>query len=122
MISASRQRVAPSNPRVKSAGQWLFGAARAVVLVVLVAWATLAIFYSMPWPWLRVALAVAFLAFSVWALWLTKRPHMSWAFVALFVVVAVGWSFIRPSHDRPWLSLIHISEPTRRTPISYAVF
>src|SRR5665647_1668499 len=22
----------------------------------------------------------------------------------------------------PWLSLIHISEPTRRTPISYAVF
>src|SRR5680860_1775393 len=25
-------------------------------------------------------------------------------------------------HERPDLSLIHISEPTRRTPISYAVF
>src|SRR5680860_464561 len=24
--------------------------------------------------------------------------------------------------DEEWLSLIHISEPTRRTPISYAVF
>ena len=25
-------------------------------------------------------------------------------------------------HTHEWLSLIHISEPTRRTPISYAVF
>ena len=71
--------------------------------IVLVAWATLAIYYSsLPGAWLRVGLAVAFLLFSVWALWLTKRPHMSWAFAGLFVVVAVGWSFIQPSHDRPW--------------------
>src|SRR5680860_1659278 len=28
----------------------------------------------------------------------------------------------RPSNKRSELSLIHISEPTRRTPISYAVF
>ena len=46
--------------------------------------------------------AAAFLAFSVWALWLTKRSHMSWAFAGLFVAVAVSWTFIEPSHDRPW--------------------
>ena len=27
-----------------------------------------------------------------------------------------------PEQPEVWLSLIHISEPTRRTPISYAVF
>ncbi len=49
-----------------------------------------------------VVLAVAFLGFSVWALWLTKRSYMSWMFAGLFVVVAVSWTFIEPSHDRPW--------------------
>jgi hypothetical protein len=27
---------------------------------------------------------------------------MGWAFAGLFGVVAVGWMFIQPSHDRPW--------------------
>jgi len=27
---------------------------------------------------------------------------MTWAFAAVFVVVAVAWSLIQPSHDRPW--------------------
>ena len=27
---------------------------------------------------------------------------MSWAFAGLFVAVAVSWTFIEPSHDRPW--------------------
>ena len=71
--------------------------------IVMVAWATLAIYYSpLPGLWLRVALATAFLAFSAWALWLTRRPHMTWAFAAVFLVVLAGWSFIEPSHDRPW--------------------
>ena len=44
-----------------------------VFRIVLVAWATLAIYYSsLPGTWLRIALAVAFLAFGVWALWLTR--------------------------------------------------
>ena len=102
-IAESRHPGVPSTSWAKSAGRWLLAAIRSVVLIVLVAWATLAIYYSsLPWPWLRVALAAAFLAFSVWALWLTKRRYMSWAFAGLFVVVAVGWMFIQPSHDRPW--------------------
>src|SRR5665647_3798538 len=37
---------------------------------------------------------------------------------------AVGYLFVRIEGPDPvwYLSLIHISEPTRRTPISYAVF
>lgn len=27
---------------------------------------------------------------------------MSWAFAALFLIVAAGWTFVLPSHDRPW--------------------
>jgi hypothetical protein len=35
----------------------------------LIAWATLAIYYSnLPWPWLRLVFAGAFAAFAVWAL------------------------------------------------------
>src|SRR5665647_3788019 len=37
-------------------------------------------------------------------------------------VVAFGGKAIMTSPDHMSLSLIHISEPTRRTPISYAVF
>ncbi len=67
------------------------------------------IYYSnLPWPWLRVLLAVAFLAFSVWALWLSKRRRMSWAFAGLFLGVVVGWSLIQPSHDRPWRSEVAV--------------
>ena len=84
-------------------GRSLLAAIRVSVQALLVTWATLAIFYSpLPWLWLRVGLAAAFLGFSVWALWLTKRRRMSWAFLGLFAVVAVGWTFVHPSHDRVW--------------------
>jgi len=88
---------------VRRAGRLGLAVIGTLVLTLLAAWAGLAIYYSnLPWPWLRTGLAMAFLAFSVWALWLTKRPHMTWAFAGLFGVVAVGWLFIQPSHDRPW--------------------
>lgn len=81
----------------------LWRAARGLVLGLVLAWATLAIYYStIPWAGLRIALAIAFAAFGIWALWLTDRPRMRWVFAALYVVVLVGWSFIRPSHDREW--------------------
>ena len=38
------------------------------------------------------------------------------------IIVKTGESFTAPASDGLTLSLIHISEPTRRTPISYAVF
>jgi len=79
------------------AGLWFF------LRFAFVLWATLVIYYSnLPWPGLRVALAVAFAAFSVWALCLTRRPRMGWAFAGLFLGVLVWFICIPPSHDRPW--------------------
>ena len=70
---------------------------------VLVLWATLAVYYSnLPGSWLRVLLAAAFAVFSVWALWLTRRPRMGLAFLALLVVVIAWHISIPPSNDRPW--------------------
>ncbi len=85
------------------AHRWVLAPLRFLVLSLLVTWATLAVYYSnLPWAWLRLALAVALAAFSVWALWLSRRPRMRLAFAGLFLVV-LGWFVsIRPSHDRPW--------------------
>src|SRR5262245_3937479 len=83
--------------------RWVLAPFRVLALALLVTWTTLAVYYSnLPWAWLRLALAVAVAAFSVWALWLTRRPHVGWAFAGLFVVVAVWFFLIPPSHDRPW--------------------
>ena len=69
----------------------------------LLLWATLAInFSNLPWPWLRIALAAAFAACGIWALWITRRRRMPWVFAALFLVVCAWWATILPSHDRDW--------------------
>jgi hypothetical protein len=69
----------------------------------LVAWATLAIYYSnLPWAGLRLGLAGAFAAFAIWTLWLSRRRHMSEALIVLFLGVVVWWLSISPSHDRAW--------------------
>src|SRR4029453_731182 len=45
-------------------------ALRNVIQFLLIAWASLAIYYSnLPWAWTRLALAGAFGVFAVWALW-----------------------------------------------------
>ena len=51
---------------------------------------------------MRLALAIAFAGFAVWALWLSRRPRMRMALGALFLGVIVWWIAIPPSHDRPW--------------------
>lgn len=82
---------------------WLVAVIGFLFRCVLLGWATLALYFSnLPWPVLRLALAAAFPAFGIWALWLTRRPRMGWAFAAAFLGVTVWWSFILPSHDRPW--------------------
>jgi hypothetical protein len=76
---------------------------RSVLCAALLGWATLAIYFSnLPWAGVRGGLATAFLAFGVWALWLTRRPRMAVAFGALFLGVLGWWVSIQPSHDRPW--------------------
>ena len=80
-----------------AAGLWRFFQA------LLIAWAALAIYYSnLPWSELRLALAVGFAAFAIWALWLSRRRRMKAAFTLLFLGVVAWWIAIPPSHDRPW--------------------
>ena len=81
----------------------LFAGLTVLVQVMLVAWATLAIYYSnLPWPWVRFLMAGAFAAFSIFAFFLSRRRWMRLAAIALFLGVVAWWISIPPSHDRPW--------------------
>jgi hypothetical protein len=71
--------------------------------VALIGWAALAIrFSNLPWSSMRLGLAVAFVAFGIWALWFARRPRSFLIFAAAFGVVVVWWQTIEPSHDRHW--------------------
>ena len=60
---------------------WLITGLSSLFRILLIAWGTLAIYYSnLPWASLRLALASAFAAFAVWACWLTARRAMSAVF------------------------------------------
>ncbi|MBO0697244.1 MAG: DUF4105 domain-containing protein [Zavarzinella sp.] len=113
--------------------RWLLAPLKRLFLGLLVVWTSLAVYYSnLPWAWLRLVLAVAVAAFSVWALWLSRRPRTraaahepkpvgtsgnqaeikpssptaahgpGLAFAGLFGSVLVWYISIPPSHDRPW--------------------
>ena len=70
---------------------------------MLIAWATLAIYYSnLPWAEARLALTVAFAVFAIWALWFSRQRRMPAVFAALFLGVVAWWIAIPPSHDREW--------------------
>jgi hypothetical protein len=82
---------------------WLVATIWFLFRAVLVAWFTLAIYYSnLPSAGLRLALAIVFAAFTVWALWLSRRRYMPLIAIALFLGVAAWWISIPPLHDRPW--------------------
>ena len=70
---------------------------------MLIAWCILAIYYSnLPWPNLRLALAVCFAAIAIWAIWLSRRRRALTIFVLLFIGVVAWWISILPSHNREW--------------------
>jgi hypothetical protein len=55
-------------------------------LALVLTWASLAIYFApLPWPGLRLGLAVAFAAFGIWAMWITRLRSAPWVFAALFV-------------------------------------
>lgn len=82
---------------------WLAAIVRFLFKLGLAGWASLAIYYSnLPWPVLRLILAVFFALFAVWTLWFAHRPRMTMLFAALFIGVLVWWSTILPSHYRDW--------------------
>src|SRR5215467_10115455 len=83
--------------------RWLLTSVSCVFRAAVALWASLAIYYSnLPWPWLRLTLALAFAAMSIWALWLARNRRALLLFAGLFLCVLAWWISIRPTHDRPW--------------------
>ena len=82
---------------------WLFTGIWLLFRVLLIAWATLATYYSnLPSTGLRLALAISFAALAIWLLWLSRDRRAYVAFVVLFLGVLAWHLSISPSHDRPW--------------------
>ena len=80
---------------------WLIAGIWFLCRALLIAWATLAIYYSnLPWAGLRLGLAGAFAAFASWAFWLSRQRRMRVVAIALFLGVVVWWISIRPPHER----------------------
>ena len=82
---------------------WLIAGLWFLFRALVIAWGTLALYYSnLPSSGVRLGLAAAFAAFAIWALWLSRRRHMSLVAFALFLGVLAWWIAIPPSHDRNW--------------------
>lgn len=82
---------------------WLGAGLAFLVRVVLIAWASLAIFYSnLPLPAVRLTLALAFAAFAAWTFWVARRRRMHLTLGVVYLGVVLWWLAIPPSHDRDW--------------------
>jgi hypothetical protein len=94
----------------KSLASWFFKLLRGLSMglvflckVVLIGWPTLAIYYSrLPWFWLRLVLALAFMVFSVWVFWLARKPRMYLVYAGLALFVLLWFLSLQPTHDRNW--------------------
>ena len=83
--------------------RWLGVGLGSLLQALLIAWASLAIYYSnLSWHGLRLALAAAFAGFATWVFWLSRQRRMQMPLAVLFLGVVVWWLAIPPSHDRPW--------------------
>jgi len=83
--------------------RWLIAGLAVLVQALVIAWTALAIYFSnLPWPTLRLALAVAFAAFAIWAFWLSRRRAMPVVAAALVLGVIAWWITIAPTGDRNW--------------------
>ena len=83
--------------------RWLIAGLWFLLRVLLIVWASLAIYYSnLPSPELRLALGIAFAAFAIWVIWVSRDRRMLAVLVVLFLAVIAWWIAIPPSHDRPW--------------------
>lgn len=83
--------------------RWIGLAILRFVQLLIIGWAALAIFYSpIPWPWLRLTLALVFAAFGIWMLWISRKPRSLLIFSLVFLAILVGWLSIKPTNDHPW--------------------
>lgn len=102
--------MAHTSPRTRRMPAWLSRPVHGLIALLrfllrfgLVAWASLALYWSnLPWPTARLALALLFAAFGVWALWYAGSARAKLAFAAVFGAVLAWWLLIPPSHDRIW--------------------
>src|SRR5450631_3039450 len=71
---------------------WLIAIIVSLRWAIPIAWVTLAIYYSnLPWAGMRLALAATFAAFTIWAIWFSRRRHMSLMAIVLFLGVVAWW-------------------------------
>lgn len=82
---------------------YLEKATLALSCILVVLWGSLAIYFSnLPFFNARVALAIAFALFGVWALLVRRKAAHVAGFAAVFLALLVWWVLIPPSHHRPW--------------------
>jgi hypothetical protein len=83
--------------------RWLGRGVWLLIQLLLIAWATFAIYYSnLPWPAARLALAIVFAGFAIWGAWVSGWRHARLAVIVVYLGVVAWWISIAPSHDRPW--------------------
>ena len=81
----------------------IFVILKGLVFLIPVIWGALYLFYSnLPWPMVRLVLAVTFVAFGVWAIWLNHRAMPRWVFAATLIAVFAWFILIPASHNRVW--------------------
>ena len=94
--------------------RWLAAGIGFVFRLGLVSWGSLALYWSnLPWPSVRLVLALAFLGFGLWALWLARGARAKYAFAVAFAAVLVWWLLIPASHDRDWREEVSVMPRVR---------
>lgn len=82
---------------------WIWTALRFLIQLAALIWAFGAIYWSnLPWGWARLALALAFLAFGIYASWVKPNLRKLLVFAGLLLVVFAWYLSIRPSNDWNW--------------------
>lgn len=82
---------------------WLWTGLGFLFGLLVLAWATLALYWSnLPWALLRLVLAIAFLAFGIYALWWKRSLRTLLVFAGLFLAVVGLYVSIQPSFNRAW--------------------
>ncbi len=83
--------------------RWTLNVLTFIGLFLLIAWCVLAVYFSnLPSWWGRLAGAIAFAVFALWALSITRRRNARRAFAGACAAVVIWWIYIPPSNDRPW--------------------
>jgi hypothetical protein len=82
---------------------WLLTAIGYFCRVLVIGWGTFALYYSnLPWPTVRLVMAIVFFLFGVWALCFSRKPRTFAIFAGVLLALLGWWFTIKPTHDRTW--------------------